>query len=172
MRHILYFTLLLTAAASCKPSKEELILKKWAATKVESPMLEKQIDEQKMFIDTIGTTTSADQNEKLYGVRNMDSMRVEMRKQLDLITGQQKEAIKNTWLHFNKDGTVAVNFGSSPDTVSWYFEDDSTLMLDEMKLKGTGSKIRMNVVKLQKDSLQLRFDENGFSSLATFQPAK
>jgi len=169
-RHIIILLLPFTLLA-CRQSKEELIAKRWKAVSVESPKLDEEIRRQRTFVDTIGANNTPEVNEAQYGVRNMDSMRQVMKQQLELVIARQKESMVNTWLDFHKDGTVIVNFGDRPDTVSWYFEDDGALMLDEMKQKGTGSKIRMEVITLEKEKLQLRFDENGFSSTASFVPA-
>lgn len=157
---------------SCKPSKKELITRKWQAVGVQSGMLDNEIKEERHFIDTIGTTTSPAQNLELYGVSNMDSMRKLMHKSLDSTIASQEETIKNTWLLFDKNGTVVTHFGAEPDTVAWYFDDDGALMLDEMKHKGAGSKIKMNVLKLTDKELQLQFEENGFSSTASFVSTK
>jgi hypothetical protein len=63
---------------------------------------------------------------------------------------------------------VATNFGEEQDTINWYLDDEGVLVFDEMKKKGGGSKINMEIVKLEKDSLHLRFSENGYSSTAIF----
>lgn len=170
MNKILPILAILVIIASCKPKKEDIIAKKWVAVSVESPELEHDMAQLRGFIDTVGTSTDANENEMLYGVRNMDSMRNHLRKDLDSAVEMQKTSIKNTWLDFGKDGKLAANFGTGVDTVKWYFDDEGNLMLDEMAQKGAGSKIRMEVVKLEDTILQLRFKENGFSSLATFIP--
>ncbi|HRO42398.1 MAG TPA: hypothetical protein PL009_06160 [Flavipsychrobacter sp.] len=157
---------------SCKQSKEELITKKWQAIRVESPELEKQIADSRVFFDTVGKSTDAATNEQLYGARNMDSMRVILKMQLDSFIGLQAWTVKNTWLDFQKNGTVAAAFGTQPDTVKWYFDDEGNLMLDELEQKGAGSKIKMEVVKLEDTALHLRFNENGFESVAIFHPVQ
>lgn len=171
-KQILAIAILCCIMASCKQSNNELITRKWQAVSVKSGMLDNQIKEERNFIDTIGTSTTPAQNLVLYGVRNMDSMRKLMHKNLDSTIASQEETIKDTWLLFDKNGTVVTHFGSEPDTVSWYFDDEGALMLDEMKHKGTGSKIKMNVLKLTDQELQLQFEENGFSSTASFIPMK
>ena len=147
------------------------MLKKWQAIKVENPELERQIAESRIFFDTVGKSTDAATNLELYGVRNMDSMRAILKMQLDSFITSQERTVQNTWLDFNKDSTVIASFGTAPDTVKWYFDDEGNLMLDEMQQKGVGSKIKMEVVKLEDTALQLRFTEDGFSSLAIFRPA-
>lgn len=163
--------LLVVFAVACKQQNDHLLVKKWQAVSLESPMLDAQIAEERRFIDTVGKTTDPETNERLYGVRNMDSMRLLLHAQMDSFIEMQSQTIRNTWLDFDKNGTVVSSFGSQPDTVAWYLDDDGALILDEMKQKGSGSKIKMEVVKLDADTLKLRFNENGFSSTATFIPA-
>lgn len=172
MKQLLVLITLSFLIPSCTPSKEDLIARKWKALSVKSGMLDNQIKEERNFIDTIGTTTSAEQNFILYGVHNMDSVRQLLRKNLDSTLAAQEATIKDTWLIFDKNGTVVTHFGTEPDTVAWYFDDEGALMLDEMKHKGTGSKIKMNVLKLTENELELQFEENGFSSTASFEPMK
>lgn len=172
MKRLLIITLCTISFVGCKETKEQMLVKKWQATGFVNPELNKQIAESKVFFDTIGKSTDAATNEKLYGVRNMDSMRAELKLQLDSFVAMQESTVKNTWLDFRKDGTVIANFGSDPDTVKWYFDDDGNLMLDELEQKGAGSKIKMEMVQISDTLLELRFNENGFSSLASFRPVK
>lgn len=172
MKPYLLLFLISLIIVSCKPSKKDIICRKWQAVSVKSSSLDQQIAEERNFIDTVGTSTDADANEILYGVRNIDSMRQIMSAVLDSTIAAQEMSVKQTWLDFHKDGTVITHFGQEPDTVAWYFDDDGALMLDELKQKGAGSKIRMEVVKLDDQVLQLQFLENGFSSTATFHPAQ
>lgn len=157
--------------ASCKPSKKDMITKRWQAIKVESAELERQIAESRIFFDTVGKSTDAATNLSLYGVANMDSMRVILKMQLDSVVTMQEKTVQNTWMHFFNDSTLVTSFDTPPDTVKWYFDDDGNIMLDELAQAGVGAKIKMEVVKLDDTSLHLRFNENGFSSLAIFVPA-
>jgi len=170
LKHNLLVTGFLVFLSSCKPSKEQMILKKWQAVSVESPGMEKMIEESRSFYDTIGKSTSRAQNLAIYGVSNMDSFRTILMAQLDSLVNQQNQTVQNTWLEFMRDSTVAAAFGSAPDTIKWYFDDEGNLMLDEMEQKGTGSRIKMEVLKLEDSVLQLRFVESNFTSVATFKP--
>src|SRR5690606_26119063 len=98
---------------SCKPSKEEIITKKWQAIRLENPDFEKQIADSRVFFDTVGKSTDAATNEVLYGVSNMDSMRAILKMQLDSFLSMQDQTVKNTWLHFMNNGTVATAFGTA-----------------------------------------------------------
>lgn len=172
MKHAALFFFLLLTFTACKESKKDLISRKWHATSVESPVLDEEVAQQRRFFDTVGKSGTPEENQQRYGVRNMDSMRRELHIQLDSMIALQKASMTQTWMDFKKEGTVIADFGNGADTVSWYFEDDGSLILDEMKKKGTGSKIKMEVIHLSKEKLQLRFNENGFSSTASFEPAK
>lgn len=161
--------LLITAVfTACKPSKQKMLMGKWQAISMKSPQLDQEIADTRNFIDTVGKGTTPDENEDLYGVRNMDSLRIFLKEKLAETLTEQELMIKNTSLDFYSKDEVASNFGSGQDTISWYIDDEGALILDEMKKKGGGSKITMEIVKLVKDSLQLRFNESGYSSMATF----
>lgn len=164
-----FLFIIISLFSSCKPAKEKMLLGKWVAIKMESPQLDKEVKDTQVFIDTVGTSTSPDQNFELYGVRNMDSLRDFMKVQMETTLNDQKRMIDNTWLEFMKKDIVATNFGApQPDTINWYLDEEGSLILDEMKMKGTGDKITMEIAKLVTDTLQLRFNENGYSSTATF----
>ncbi len=171
MKKLLFLALPLLTVLSCKESKKDILTKKWQAVTVENEELKKQISESRIFFDTVGKSTDAAANEILYGARNMDSLRVLLKIQLDSFVALQEHAVQNTWMDFYADSLVATSFDSDPDTVNWYFDDEGNLMLDELDKKGAGAKIKMEVLKLTDTLLQLRFNENGFSSVASFRPA-
>jgi len=170
MKKICFALLFSSLIISCKQSKEELITKKWQAVRMVNAELEKQIADSRIFFDTVGKSTDAASNEILYGVRNMDSMRAVLKMQFDSFLAMQHQTVQNTWLDFNKNGTVVTAFGTAPDTVKWYFDEDGNLMLDEMQQKGVGSAVKMEVIKLEDTALHLLFNENGFSSVVVFHP--
>ncbi len=155
--------------SSCTNSKEKKLMGKWVAIAMESPRLEQEIKEAQRFIDTVGSHTTPDENMALYGVRDMDSLRTLLKEQMELTLVEQKRLIDSTWLDFLKGGIIASNFGApQPDTINWYLDDEGDLILDEMKMKGSGDKVRMEITTLTNDTLRLRFNENGYSSTATF----
>jgi len=155
--------------ASCTSSHNKQLLGKWKAIQMESPRLNQEIQDAQLFIDTVGKSTTATQNKELYGVENMDSVREIMKEQIDLTLKEQKRMIDSTWLNFLPNGIVASNFGApKPDTINWYLDEEGALILDEMKMKGAGDKVVMEIVTLKEDTLRLRFNENGYSSTATF----
>ena len=65
-----------------------------------------------------------------------------------------------------------MNFSGQVDSTKWYFDDEGALILDEMKMKGAGSKLKMDVIQLEDNILKLRFTEDGLTSTVTFEPQK
>ncbi|RYD56088.1 MAG: hypothetical protein EOP56_14230 [Sphingobacteriales bacterium] len=170
------YTLLLAIAAicfaSCKQDKKDIIAKKWQATSLENLELEQKLKEQAVFIDTFGTHTDAATNMQLYGFTNIDSGRQAIRAEFEGYKQAQDMAVKNTWFNFRKDGVVNMNFGGQVDSANWYFDDEGVLILDEMKMKGTGAKILMEVKELTDKHLKLKFNEDGLTSTVSFVPAE
>ncbi len=159
------------AVFSCKQDKSSMIAKKWEAVALENPQLDSMIKEQQVFLDTFGAHTTPAQNDSLYGVRNIDSMRQSLQMQLNDFKAMQDHSLKSTWFDFKKSGIVLMNFSGQVDSTKWYFDDEGNLMLNEMDLKGAGSNLKMEVVQLADTVLKLRFNENGATSMVTFQPA-
>ena len=157
---------------SCKEKKEDKLLKKWQATSLESPTMDQMIADQTEFLDTFGKSTTPAQNDSMYGTRNVDSMRESLKAQLNDFKAMQEHSVKNTWFEFFKGGKAIMNFSGQADSTNWFIEEDSVLVLDEMGMKGAGSKIRMGIVQLDNKQLKLRFTEDGMTSTVTFEPAK
>lgn len=174
MKHLLYLLAVsIVLMASCTTSRDKQLLGKWKAIQMESPRLDQEIKDAQLFIDTVGKNTTSAQNKELYGVENMDSVRDIMKEQIDLTIKEQKRMIDSTWLNFLQNGIVASNFGApQPDTINWYLDEEGALILDEMKMKGGGDKVVMEILTLTDDTLRLRFNENGYSSTATFMRDK
>jgi hypothetical protein len=164
--YLLPFTLLIS---SCKEKKEDMLAKKWQAVKLSNPQMDQMIKEQEVFLDTFGKG-SPEQNEALYGIKNIDSARESLKMQLNDFKAMQDHAVKNTWFNFRKDGVAIMNFSGQLDSTKWYVEGESKLILDEKQLKGTGNKIEMEIVELKQTMLTLRFTEEGMTSIVTFAP--
>lgn len=156
--------------SACETKKEDIIKQKWQAIELDNQELQKVIDDQKAFLDTVGNNTTPEQNEEIYGMRNIDSAKASLSRELEDYKAMQQHAIENTWFDFQEGGKMIMNFSGKIDSASWYFDDEGNLMIDEMKLKGTGSKIKMKVITLEKDVLKLKFEEENMKSTVTFKP--
>jgi hypothetical protein len=170
MKKLLYLLPLILVATACKEKKEDMMAKKWQAVKLSNPQMDQMIKDQEVFLDTFGRTGDATTNLATYGISNVDSMRESLQMQLNDFKAMQDHSVKNTWFNFRKDGVAIMNFSGQLDSTNWYFDDENKLILDEMKLKGAGNKIIMEVVELKETMLTLKFTEDGMTSVVTFAP--
>jgi hypothetical protein len=162
----------LIGIASCKPDKDDLIIGLWQEVKIVNPQIDNAIEEQRMFLDTVGKQTDSAANLALYGMSNIDSFKKNLQTNIDSYKRAQGKAISETWFDFHTNGLVYLHSEEGLDSAKWYFEDDGALMLDEEKLKGTGSKIRMEVEALNDTAMQLHYSEQYLSSTAHFRRVK
>lgn len=163
---------LLLLAASCTQKNEEKIQGRWQQVAIHNPVMEQIIAEQEAFIDTMGANTTPAQNDTMYHTQNLDSLREVLKQEIKTFKEDQDRAIQNTWFDFRKDGVLVLETDNLVDSSAWYLEDEGkTLVLDEQKLKGSGSQVRMEILKLAQDSMKLRFSQGQDTSTVTFKPA-
>jgi len=161
-----------TLLSACGNSKEKMLTGKWQAVKLDNAELEKQIEESRRVMDTIGSHTTPEMNRQLYGESNIDSLKAMISAQIDESKLMQQYFLDHTSFEFRKDKVAVLVFGGEPDSANWYFDDEGALVLDDMKLKGSGDKTKMEVVSLTDSTLQLRYTENGITSVASFRAVK
>lgn len=149
-----------------------MLTRKWQEVSIDNPTMQSAIDEQERFIDTLGAHTSPEDNQHLYGIRDLDSLKRELSGQVNAYHIEQQRIIDSTWFLFRKDGIVLLNSDEGVDSASWYLDEDKNLILDEMKLKGTGSTITMQILELTDTSLRLSFTQDNATSTVRFRPAK
>lgn len=161
---------LLLLATACTQDNQKKIIGRWQQESIKNPVMEQVILEQQSFIDTIGKSTTPEQNDSLYGTRNIDSLREVLKLEINTFKEDQDRAIKNTWFEFRKDGVLVLKTDDMVDSSSWYLEDEGkTLVLDEQKLKGSGSQVRMEIMTLSDDAMKLRFSQGQDTSTVTFK---
>ena len=166
------FLLLFVILASCKAKREDVIARKWQETRFSNPQMAQLMQEQRFFMDTMGHGTNTADNLRMYGAANVDSMKGALQRNMDSFDHMMQVAVDSTWYDFNGNGTVYMHSDDGLDSASWYFDEEGGLVLDEMKLKGTGSRLRMEVLALNDTALRLRYSENRSASEAIFAPAK
>ena len=159
-------------ALSCSKTREEELIGLWQETAVINPQLDQTIRDQAAFSDSVGRSTDADANLALYGTSDIDSFRIELKNNLDAYRKAQSEAVNATKFDFRKGGIMYIHSGDGLDSSNWYLDEDGALVLDEAKLKGTGSKISMQILDLSDTSLKLQYTEKFLSSTAVFKPVK
>jgi hypothetical protein len=161
--------LLLTA---CGNSKEKMLQHKWQAVKLDNAELDRQLAEKQQIMDTIGAHTTPEMNLQLYGHSNADTLKAMIAAEIDESRLMQQYFLDHTSFEFRKDKIAVLVFGGEPDSANWYFDEEGALVLDDMKLKGSGDKTKMEVVSLTDTTLQLRYTENGITSVASFRAVK
>ena len=172
-RYALPFSLLFLAAMpGCKDSREQMLTRKWQEVSIENEQMEQVIRDQKALTDTMGKGSSPEANEILYGTRNVDSLRASLDAEIEAYHTFQQTIINQTWFHFRDDSVLVVHSDEGLDSAKWYFEDDKTIVMDEMAMKGAGTKIRMQVMALSDTNLTLRFSQDQSASVINFRPAK
>ena len=162
----------LAALQSCKESREDQLVGEWQEVAVVNPQLEEAIIEQQVFSDTVGRTTTPEQNLALYGTADIEAMRAGLKVNLDSFRKSQFEAVQATRFDFKKGGLLYIHSMDGVDSSNWYLDDDGALIMDEAKLKGAGNKIRMEISELSDTLLKLQFTEQYLTSTAVFKPVK
>ncbi len=142
----------------------------WRADVLNNPQMDEMMMNGQQFIDTVGTQTDAGANVILYGTSNIDSLKKGLQLQLDSVKVMQQSTVQQTVFTFRKDGVAILQFNGNTDSSKWYFDDQGAIILDEMKEKGAGDKIKMEIVSLSDTALKLNFQENETNSVVTFHP--
>ncbi len=171
--HKLALAALLGLAACKEPSTEDRLLGKWQQTEVINPQLDQAVRDQKEFADTIGTSTSPEENLRMYGVANTDSLKQSLLRGIDSFRLQRDEALRTTSYEFLKGGKMYIRTMGEIDSAAWAIEEDGALVLDEGKLKGgDGLHLRFDILTLNDSTLKLQYNEKFLSSTTVFRSVK
>jgi hypothetical protein len=185
-RAVVVLATLLLMAAGCKQDRRKLLLGKWHVVKFENNFqmlvgkwnavsvanadLDSFFARGQKYIDTVGKNNDAATNMKLYGVTNMDSMRVILQAQYDSAKLMQQQAITTTSFYFGEEGLAVLSFHGSVDTSGWYIDSTGTLVLADMNAATKGEKLELEIVTVSDSLLKLKFRENNANSIVTFRP--
>lgn len=164
---------LLGLAACSDTSTEEKLVGLWQETEVINPQMDQSIADQKIFRDTIGSSTTPAQNLQLYGIADADSMKAQLSRDIDNALLMRAEAVRTTRYEFLKGGKMVIHTTGAADTAAWEVEEDGALLLDEGKHKGEpGMQIRFEIMSLNDTALRLHYSENYLSSTTVFRRVK
>ena len=187
MKHITLITLLMSLIfVSCKQDKAKLLTGKWKVTKFENNLefligkwdavklanaeLDSFFINSQNYIDTVGKKNDAATNLMLYGVANMDSMRIVLQKQLDSAKVIQYAGVTTTSFVFLDNGLAVLSFHGNIDTSTWNIDNEGNLALDDMNEGSKGEKVKMEILQLTDTSLVLKFREKDAYSIVSFHP--
>ncbi len=157
---------------SCKHSKQEMILGEWRGVNFENPEMDSFFNKSQQYIDTIGKNGNPATNLELYGATNMDSIRNILQQEHDSTKMLQLNAVKNTVFTFMKDSIVVISFDGRMDTSKWRFENEHSLVMEELTGNSKGSKTTMDIVSLTDKELTLKFIQENTYSTVTFNKGK
>ncbi len=163
------FVLLAACTSNSKADKRKLLVGVWHASALENAEMDSFFINTQKYIDTIGSSGSAEVNKSVYGVTNMDSMRKVLQSQYDSAKSMQMDAVKNTVFDFRVDSTAYLTFNGSVDSSSWSINAGGELIITELHpMEGEAEHVTMEVLGLTEKELKLRFSENGAYSSVTF----
>jgi hypothetical protein len=167
----LFFSLwLLAGLAACNGKKEPaaLIVGSWDGVQLQNPQIDSFLTNSQKYIDTIGKSGDTMANLALYGVANLDSVRKELQEQRNSVISIQNKMIKNTHFIFKKDSFAYLNFSGNLDTSSWYMDKEKHLVMKELIGEQKGTVQKWEILKLDKDELKLKIEEENDYSIVTF----
>lgn len=157
---------LLVLFSSCKTEKKDLLCKKWKTVSIHNSKMDQELEFMKHYIDTIGTL-----DKEISEVVNLDSLKMNMRIELENSIKEQKLAIENTLMEFKSNGISYTTSIEGIDSAFFEMEGDE-IKIDEAKLKGFGETMTFTILKLTPDTLKIRLIDYGDTSIAVMIPSK
>lgn len=151
---------------SCKNEKSGLLYQKWKTVSLQNTTMDKEIREMKAYIDTIG-----DHDPEVRAAMDLDSAKMILQANLDKSMNEQKLAQDNTLMEFKSNGVSYTTSIEGVDSAMFTVEDNF-IKIDEAKLKGYGETMTFEILKLNKDTLQLRMVDYGDTSVVTMIPVR
>ena len=170
MKKIIFILLAGTLLASCSNKKEstsEAIVGKWRGFSQDNPELEMMIKGQEIFLDTVGNSTTPEQNKEIYGTDDMAAFKADQRARLEKFKTEQLNATKNTIITLKEDGTAELNFDGTPQPAKWRL----ALVLDA-QVGDSSERVVMDIDYANDTAMKLRFNEREFSGSVIFHPEK
>ncbi len=156
---------------SCNNKNQDKIIGTWKGAKSENKTIDSFFIKSQILIDTIGKNNDDATNMKLYGIKNMDSLRKYLQLQHDSALITENNKIKNTHFIFKKDRTIELFFNGYNLTGKWNFDDEGSLILEVVKTSGDADLWRMKVITLNENELKLQFRKTNDTSIVTFNRA-
>jgi hypothetical protein len=166
----------LVAVVGCKDLPEKQILGKWRSVRVENAGRDEFFRLSKALIDTIGVGHTDEENMAIYGLTNMDSVRMAMRAEYDSAYAAQVAIETNSVFHFKADSEVVFSFPGRNETGRWYIDDKGELVIEEINADDVVKKMAVAIRTLTANEMKLTFtEETGMrsdTSVVTFEREK
>ena len=143
----------------------------WRGTKLENTNIDSFFIKSQHVIDTLGKYNDPDKNYELYGTSNMDSVRRTLQIQHDSALFIQNQRVTKTVFSFTHDKYAYITFDdhTTTDTAHWTFDDEGSLLLEDISAGGSRAVKRMQILQLTDSVMRLQIWANDDSSKITFQ---
>ena len=157
-RKLIYLLIVSVLLFSCQGnSSKQLLLGTWHSVKIENQEIDNFFINSQKYIDTVGKGNDAATNIALYGVANMDSVRVILQQQYDSVKQVQMKADTQTLFIFSKDSVASLAFPDRTESGKWYFDTEGSLVLEGGNENGEKETSKVQVVELNNTTLKLKF---------------
>lgn len=153
--------------SQCKEDKKELLCRKWRTVAFENKKMQEQIRYFEHFIDTLKYNSN-----DYASPSDLDSLKKGLQSDLDAMREEQRFALENNTMEFRSNGVTYTTSIEGSDSAMYEIEDGNMIRIDESKLKGVGETLTFEILKLNKDTLKIRFVDYGDTSVATMVPIR
>ena len=154
----------LSAALSACNNTRTLLCRQWKTVSLVNTKLEREVQDMKTYIDTLGKQDPSLRNEI-----NLDSTRFLLEQELHNSLKEHKLAEDNTIIEFKPNGICYTTTLDGTDSAH-YELDNQLIKIDEAALKGYGETMTFEIMRLTKNVLELRVIDYGDTSYITMNP--
>ena len=157
-------TTLLALGISCKTDKKSQLCRKWKTVALKNVKMEQDMHAMQIYLDTVGQNDPT-----LKEVVNLDSLKMEIRAEMQRSVKEQQVAMDNMFMEFRSNGVV-VNTSIDGQDSAYFTLEGEDIKIDEAKMKGFGETMTMTIMALNTDSLKLRLVDFGDTSYVQLVP--
>lgn len=150
----------------CGGNKHKNLEAKWKSAFLQNTKMDADISAMRAYIDTVGN-----QDVALRKQLNVDSLKNMLRAELENAMTEQRISLENTTMEFLPNGMVYTTSVSGVDS-AMYEVEENMIVIDESKLKGYGETLKLEILKLTKDTLQVKMVDYGDTSMVVMVPVK
>lgn len=152
--------------SSCQEVDKSLLCKKWKTVWLQNRKSQLFLDSIQHEIDTL------DRSVRFQSAQEREDYRTMLQSTLNQIKEEQRSAFEQTLIEFQPNGVSLTTSPEGTSTAKYEVEDHRYIRLDESAFTGVGTTMTMEILKLTKDTLQLRFIDMDDTSTAIMKPVQ
>ena len=134
MRKIITISLCAILLTSCETQdKKTELVGTWQAVALDAPDVEKAMQDQMNFLDTMGDHTTPEQNIEIYGKADVTSLRDSLKAVLEEYGTKQEYALEHTSFIFRADSVFVRKLNDHIDSGRWYIDPTGKLMIVDVQ---------------------------------------